>query len=130
MNYYVSTSAHNTTVFYGGEGRGSSIKHHEQEAMGGHACPTCSIIRTICQQGSTVQRTIVFETEDEQAAPDHEIEQLDSYGPDQPVNCRGGWLFHPTSTIISLNRVGSTKHVSHHSSHPIRTSADPVAPVC
>jgi hypothetical protein len=91
MNYYVYTLAHNDTVFYVGKGCGSRIKQHEQEALRGHNCPKCALIRSIWRSGGSVQRAIVFETEDERAALDREAELIQHYGLAQLVNrTRGG----------------------------------------
>ncbi len=92
MQYYVYTLAYpDGTVFYVGKGSGNRIQHHEQEALRGHDCPKCDLIRSIWEHGGTVQRTMVFETDDERAALDHEAELIQSYGSAQLVNRRGGW---------------------------------------
>jgi transcriptional regulator with XRE-family HTH domain len=97
MKYYVYTLARpDGTVFYVGKGCGSRIKHHEQEALRGHNCPKCELIRSIWHSGGTVHRAIMFETDDEQAALAHEMALIDSYGPDQLANQSGGWLFRST----------------------------------
>lgn len=99
MKYYVYTLAYpNGTVFYVGKGCGKRVAQHEKEALRGHTCPKCELIRSIWRSGGAVQRAIVFETENEQAALAHEMELIDSYGPDQLVNQRGGYLFRSIPT--------------------------------
>lgn len=99
MKYYVYTLAYpDGIVFYVGKGKGKRITDHEKEALRGHNCPKCELIRSIWRDGGTVQRAIVFETDDEQAALAREMELIDSYGPDQLVNQRVGWLFRSTRT--------------------------------
>lgn len=90
MKYYVYTLAHNDLVFYIGKGSRSRINHHEQEALRGHDCPKCELIRGIWRSGGTVQRAIVFETEDERAALDREAALIQHYGLTQLVNRTSG----------------------------------------
>lgn len=94
MNYYVYTlSRPDGTIFYVGKGCGKRVAQHEKEALRGHNCPKCELIRSIWREGGTVQRAIVFETDDEQAALAHETALINSFGPDQLINQRGGYLF-------------------------------------
>lgn len=86
MKYYVYTLAHNDIVFYVGKGCGNRVAHHEQEALRGHQCPKCDLIRSIWRSGGTVQRAIVFETEDERAALDREAVLIRQYGSAQLIN--------------------------------------------
>lgn len=87
MKYYVYTLARpDGTVFYVGKGCGNRVAQHEQEALRGHNCPKCELIRLIWRDGGTVQRAIVFETDDQRAALDHEAMQIKQYGPAQLVN--------------------------------------------
>lgn len=105
MNYYVYTLARpGGTIFYVGKGCGNRVAQHEQEALRGHTCPKCELIRSIWRSGGTMQRAIVFETEDEQAALARKMKLIDSYGPDQLVNQRGGWLFRSTRTPAIRSR--------------------------
>jgi transcriptional regulator with XRE-family HTH domain len=91
MRYYVYTLAHpDGTVFYVGKGCGNRVAHHEQEALRGHNCPKCEVIRSIWRAGGKVQRAIVFETEDERAALDHEAALIRYYGRTQLVNRTSG----------------------------------------
>ena len=65
--------------FYIGKGSGNRIAHHEAEVRRGHDCPKCNIIRAIWQAGGIIGRSIVFETDDEQAAFDREAELIGQY---------------------------------------------------
>lgn len=99
MKYYVYTLGWPSgLVFYVGKGKGKRIADHEKEALRGHDCPKCELIRSIWRSGGTVQRAIVFETDDEQEALAYEMDLINAYGPDQLVNQRGGWLFRSTPT--------------------------------
>lgn len=86
MKYYVYTLAHNDTIFYVGKGSGKRIADHEKEALRGHNCPKCELIRSIWRDGGTIQRAIVFETDDERAALDHEAALIRAYGYERLMN--------------------------------------------
>lgn len=66
--------------FYVGKGQGRRIRTHEYEARRGHNCHKCNIIRKIWQEGGEVQYSIVFTTDHEQEALDHEVELIARYG--------------------------------------------------
>lgn len=87
MHYYVYTLARpDGVVFYVGKGKGKRVADHEKEALRGHNCPKCELIRSIWQQGGIVQRAIVFETDDERAALDREAELIRELGQDRLMN--------------------------------------------
>jgi transcriptional regulator with XRE-family HTH domain len=87
MNYYVYTlSRPDGTIFYVGKGCGKRVAQHEKEALRGHNCPKCELIRSIWREGGTVQRAIVFETDDERAALTYEADLIKTYAQDQLVN--------------------------------------------
>lgn len=90
-SYYVYTLARpDGSIFYVGKGKGYRIRQHEQEALRGHDCPKCRVIRSIWQQGGTVQRAIVFETDDAQIAYDHEIALIREIGREHLTNRTNG----------------------------------------
>lgn len=81
MHYYVYTLAYlNGVVFYVGKGSGNRIAQHEKEALRGHNCPKCDLIRSIWRDGGVIQRALVFGPEDERAALDREAALLHHYG--------------------------------------------------
>jgi hypothetical protein len=87
MNYYVYTLAYpNGVVFYVGKGKGKRVADHEKEALRGHDCPKCELIRSIWRDGGSILRAIVFETDDERAALDREAELIRDYGYDRLMN--------------------------------------------
>lgn len=67
-------------AFYVGKGSGNRVYDHEAEARKGHACYKCRVIRKVWKQGGTIQRYIVFTTDDEQEAYDEEKRLIASYG--------------------------------------------------
>lgn len=87
MKYYVYTLARpNGTIFYVGKGSGNRVADHEKEALRGHNCPKCELIRLIWREGGSIQRAIVFETDDERAALNREAELIREYGYDRLMN--------------------------------------------
>lgn len=72
--YYVYTLAHPPTVpfanivFYVGKGQGKRVDAHEMEARGMCQCKKCEVIRHIWGVGGQVQKTIIYETDDESEA--------------------------------------------------------------
>jgi hypothetical protein len=62
--------------FYVGKGHGRRILDHEAEARSGHKCHKCNVIRKIWREGGTVQRRIVFVTNNEDEAFEYEIELI------------------------------------------------------
>lgn len=80
----------NGKPFYVGKGSGNRVYDHEREAKRGHQCHKCSVIRKIWRSGSEVVRYTVFETDDEQAAFDHERELIALYGRDSLANKSDG----------------------------------------
>lgn len=89
--YYVYTLARpDGSVFYVGKGKTYRIRQHEQEALRGHNCPKCEVIRSIWQQGGTIQRVIVLETDDAQTAYDYEAELIQKIGREHLTNRTNG----------------------------------------
>lgn len=91
MEFYVYTlSRPDGSVFYVGKGKGKRIRQHEWEAEGGCACYKCKVIRKVWREGGNIEKSIVFETNDEQAAFAYEIELIRFYGRDNLVNHTDG----------------------------------------
>lgn len=94
--YYVYTLARpDGSVFYVGKGQGQRIEMHEKEARQhpNHTCNNARKCQTICEiwaAGGQVQRAIVFESDDEQAAFDRERELIAQYGRENLCNVREG----------------------------------------
>lgn len=80
-HYYVYVLCRpNGKPFYVGKGKGKRLYSHEAEARRGCKCHKCNVIRKIWKSGGDVQRYIVFTTEIEQEAFEHEIELIGLYG--------------------------------------------------
>lgn len=89
--YYVYTLARpDGSVFYVGKGKRYRIRQHEQEALRGHKCAKCEEIRAIWRQGGTVQRTIIFESDDEQVVLEREVMLISLYGRGNLLNRTSG----------------------------------------
>lgn len=70
----------NGKPFYVGKGKGNRVYDHDAEARKGHRCHKCNTIRKVWKQGGTIQRYIVFTTDDEQEAYQEEKRLIASYG--------------------------------------------------
>ncbi len=91
MRFYVYVLARpNGEPFYVGKGSGNRIDDREREARAGHRCHKCNIIRKVWGEGGQVQRSVVFETDDEQEAFDRERQLIAFYGRDALANHTDG----------------------------------------
>lgn len=91
QTWYVYTYAYpDGSVFYVGKGCHARIEYHEREAQRGCECEKCCTIRQIWQSGQPVQKRIVYETLDEQAAFKQEQRLIDILGRENLTNRRGG----------------------------------------
>ncbi len=89
--YYVYTLAFpDGCVFYVGKGTGGRLFHHEEEAQRECECRKCAIIRSIWEVGGRVQRAIVYRTNDEQDAFEHEKTTIAKYRSEHLVNYEPG----------------------------------------
>lgn len=95
--FYVYVMARpNGKPFYVGKGSFKTKKprlyDHEREARRGHRCHKCNVIRKIWKQGGTVQCYIVFTSESEQEAYNHERVLIEMYGLETLANQTVGGL--------------------------------------
>lgn len=88
--FYVYTLAEHDRVFYVGKGTRARLLKHEAEAMMCCPCPKCETIRAIWAAGEEVQRSIVFETDDETEAFLREAEMILLYGLSGLTNIKPG----------------------------------------
>lgn len=68
------------TVFYVGKGTGNRVEQHRYEVRDGCRCKKCNKMRKLWQEGETIYYEIVFTTEDEQEAFDHERKLIAEIG--------------------------------------------------
>jgi excisionase family DNA binding protein len=76
--------------FYVGKGKGRRVHQHESEAARGHNCHKCNIIRKIWRENEQVHHEIVFTTDDESEAFDHEMALIGRYGRQTLANLTNG----------------------------------------
>jgi integrase len=90
--FYVYTLARpDGEIFYVGKGNRKRIYKHAEEARKGCGCRKCQVIRDIWKNGGDLQRSILFTTNDEQAALDYERGLIARFGRANLCNVlRGG----------------------------------------
>lgn len=88
--YELSVTEHGDDVFYVGKGSGVRLSSHISEAMRGHCCPKCAVIRTLKQRKRGHWETILMRTDDEAYAYWYEMKIITSYPYGSLCNLTGG----------------------------------------
>jgi hypothetical protein len=89
--FYVHTLASpDGPVFYVGKGKDFRIDDHEKEARRGCNCRKCNVIRMIWSLGKEIRKFVIFTTDDEEEAYNHEIEIIRRIGLNNLTNATAG----------------------------------------
>lgn len=83
-------------AIYVGKGTGDRVLAHEAEAARGCTCYKCRAIRKVWRSGRDIQRTIVFRTDDEDAAYEYERNLIAEIGLENLCNIAEGGRVPPS----------------------------------
>lgn len=88
--YVYLLSEQNGKPFYVGKGSGKRMDAHEKNARLGLQTPVCNKIRKIWSQGFVINKTVLFETNEESEAFSKEIEFIAKFGRKNLCNATDG----------------------------------------